>query len=50
MNVDNMLLQVEGVGESFPTIIEQARLHTTPSVARMASVVVLSVVVVVWVF
>ena len=40
VHVDNVLLKVERVGESFPTVIAETGLHTAPSVTRMAAVVI----------
>ena len=30
MHVDDVLLQVEAVGESFPAVVTESRLHTAP--------------------
>ena len=35
MHVDDVLLQVEAVGESFPAVVAQSRLHTAPPLPRV---------------
>ena len=35
MHVDNVLFQIERIGKSFPTVITETGLHTSPTVAWM---------------
>ena len=44
MYVDDVLLQVERVGEGLPAVVAQTRLHTAPPVARMLRLLVVVLV------
>lgn len=44
MYVDDVLLQVERVGEGLPAVVAQTRLHAAPPVARMLRLLVVVVV------
>ena len=41
MNVDDVLFQVEGVGEGLPAVVAQPRLHAPPLVPRMLMLIVI---------
>ena len=34
VHVDDVLLQVEGVGEGFPAVVAHPRLHTSPPIPK----------------
>ena len=35
MHVDDVLLQIEAVGESLPAVVTESRLHTAPPLSRV---------------